>query len=507
MKRILALSTAVSLALLVFLWGGVSSGGGPGKVAPSNLTVAPVNPAYLEYQQQKAAGALKTHTSGGHALGYRPPIMDLSHVHQNPVDISKGKGAPPPSFDWRYANGVTAVRDQGQCGSCWAFATMGALEAFFRIRDGNNFYLSVNNMASCQWPYLLGRCDGGNSFMSTGNLVGLVWNPLKGGYYDNKPRGALTNSKDPYKEYSHNDKKCYKRPAPLAMVDSVRWIAADATTLKNAIMNYGPVTTALYMTEDAPWWNPATATLNYPSPPPNQTNHMVVLVGWDDHNNVWIAKNSWGKKWGDKGYFYITYGSANIAIYDNLAFEQTRFYNKYELLYVEDLPGMMTGAGSGINPCTYYAGLVFSPSYDYEWLTAVEFYTTAPGTQYVIKVWETVSHPSSTTVQFSGNVLFTASGTAGEMGYYTVAVPTQPQLTYPNEYGVEVKLYNPIFPWPLPIAYPDPSDPSFPVDNFWDSTSGTTYSSTNPAPGGTFSWLNVGGIGHSAIGIRARTEY
>ena len=253
----------------------------------------PVNPAYLEYQQQKAAGALKTETSEGHALGYKPPIKDLRPVNDYPVEVSKAKGAPPAYFDWRTQKGPTGVRDQGQCGTCWAFATMGSLEAFFHIWGGKNYYLSVNNMASCQWPYLLGRCDGGDSFIASSNLVGIYWKYFKkGGYWDNTPRGALTNGKDPYNQYSHNSAKCDNRPTPSAMVDSFRWIAADPTSIKNAIMNYGPVTTALYMTESAPWYNPATATLNYPSSAPYNTNHMVVLVGWDDSTASGLPKTA-----------------------------------------------------------------------------------------------------------------------------------------------------------------------------------------------------------------------
>jgi C1A family cysteine protease len=518
MKKILALLTGVLLLVTIFLWAGVSGGDGPEGAASSNLIAGPINPGFLKYQEDKDLGLLQTQAAGGHQLGYIPPIMDMSHVQQNPVDISKGRGAPPPSFDWRTQKGPTAVRDQGQCGTCWAFSTMGALEAFCHIWSHKSPYLSVNNMASCQWPYLLGRCSGGNGFISSGNLVGLYWQPLKGGSYSNQPRGALTNAKDHYNQSSHDDNKCVNRPAPSVMVDSFRFIASDPTTLKNAIMTYGPVTTSLFMNDNicnnsaGNGWDPTTHVYNYPTG--STPNHMVVIVGWDDANGWWIIKNSWGPKWGDKGYFYVKYGSANInsEYNDNLAFAKTRPYNKYELLYGEDLPGMMLSAWGNPNPPRLpppppaRAGLVFSPSYKTEWLTAVEFYASAPYAAYEINVYDTVTHTSGTTVQFSGNVLFTASGGTEEMGYYTVYVPSPPQLTSPHEYGVELVFYNKTEVPSLPVAFP--SD-YYGVADFFSEASAASYFGDKSHAGSppTFSVPNVVGIGRVAIGIRARTHY
>ena len=162
---------------------------------------------------------------------------------------------------------------------------------------------------------------------------------------------------------------------------------------------------------------------------------------------------------------------------------------------------MMTSAGYG-SGVPIYGGLVFAPSYNYEWLTAVEFYTAVPNTQYVVKVWDTVAHPTSNTVQFSGNVLFTASGTTGEMGYYTIPVPSPPQLTYPHEYGVEVRFYHPSYMWTLPYAYPDLT---YPVDNFFGDASANTYYASAGGSAGTF-YEAQAYVGW-AIGVRARTEY
>jgi C1A family cysteine protease len=526
MKKILALLTGGLLLVMVFLWAGVSSGDWPGGAAgpapAPSLGTAPMNPAFLKYQEDKDLGLLEAPAPGGHQMGYIPPVMDISLVHKYPVDISKGKGAPPAYFDWRYNGGVTAVRDQGQCGTCWAFSTMAVLESFWKLAGAGNLYASVNNMATCRWPWLEnsgtcpegGRCTGGFSLTSTSNLVGIYWKYYKkGDYWDNTPRGALANGADSYKDCkSEYDPKCDKRPAPKAMVNSFRWIAANPTTLKDAIYNYGPVTTAIYMNNNISsntpgnGWNPTTYTYSLPNGAYG-TNHMVELVGWNDAAHVWIAKNSWGKKFGEKGYFYITYGCANITLSENLAIAEGRYYNKYELLYLEDLPGMLGHCGFTGPIVPIYGGLVFAPTYNVESLTAVEIYTTAPNAQYYVKVWDTVTHVGNT-VQFSGNVLYSSGvKTAGEMGYYTVNLPNPVTVTYPHEYGVEVGFYNPITNFSMPIAYPDSS--WWGVADYSSDISALTYYAAGPAPGAVFGRLPaIGDPGvNTAVCIRARTQW
>jgi C1A family cysteine protease len=536
MKRTLASITAVLLVFVaVLLWGGLAGGqSGGGDQAPT-LSVAPMNPAFLKYQEDRDLGLLQTPAPGGHQMGYIPPVMNMSPVHQNPVDISKGKGGTPPPayFDWRTQKKVTAIRDQGYCGTCWAFSTLGALEAFLKKNLKPAPYLSVNNMASCRWPWLVanpngtcpedGRCSGGNGFTSSSNLVGVYWHLLKDGvtWAPPQPRGALAGGSDPYKDCKSNyDPKCDKRPAPKVMVDSFRFISNDPTTLKNAIMNYGPVTTSIFMNNNISsntpgnGWDPTTHVYNYFTG--STPNHMVVLVGWDDSlaGGCWIVRNSWGKKFGDKGYFYVRYGAGHINsdYNDILAFAQTRPYNKYEVLYLEDVPGMMNSVGYG-NASPIYGGLVFSPWYDTEYLTAVEFYTGSPYTWYRVKVYPTVTYPAATPAyskaQFSGTPLFDSGAIqAGEMGYYTVYLPNALTLTAGHDYGIEVGFQNFIsgLGWPMPVAYQDSS--WWGVDDFFGDASATTYYSGTAAPGGTFSWLaSYGDPGYSAVCIRARTQW
>ncbi len=101
--------------------------------------VAPLNPDYLAYRQQVAAGALlKARTESGYPLGYRPAPGDLSHIDPSTI-VFPGLHvkAIPAAYDLRTYGYVTAVRDQNPYGTCWAFGTMASLESTFKKAMGD----------------------------------------------------------------------------------------------------------------------------------------------------------------------------------------------------------------------------------------------------------------------------------------------------------------------------------------------------------------------------------
>ena len=208
----------------------------------------------------------------------------------------------PDSFDWRSEGGVTPVKDQGNCGSCWAFGTVAPLESAIKIKEGITADLSEQWLVSCNrdgWG-----CNGGwwahdYHQWKQGECGGI---------------GAVYESDFPY---TATDGYCngeYNHPYLLedwAFIGSENSVP-QTDAIKQVIYDYGPVSAAVTVTSD--WTSYAGGVYNNNAI--GRVNHAITLVGWDDtlgKNGCWILKNSWGTNWGENGYMYIEYGCSNVG--------------------------------------------------------------------------------------------------------------------------------------------------------------------------------------------------
>jgi len=233
-------------------------------------------------------------------------------------------GDPPPSYSlngyFGGTNYMTSVKDQGaNCGSCWDFAAIGAMEAQYQINRGNpstGIDLSEQDALSCSG----GDCGGW--------WLDLILDYLKNSgvpddacssYVD----GNLASGKTPCPTYH-----CSNYAARKYYITGWSWISTDAATIKNYIYTYRhPVIVWMPIFNDFPWYD-ANYWQNYFyshvatwQEPPYRGGHFVVIVGWDDQgagtdDDYWIVRNSWGTSGGDVndgygGYFYMTQNSAN----------------------------------------------------------------------------------------------------------------------------------------------------------------------------------------------------
>lgn len=212
------------------------------------------------------------------------------------------KADPPERFDWRDGIGLPPVRNQGGCGSCWAFATVGAFECAIRLQDGETQDLSEQWLVSCNqqgWG-----CDGG-------------WFAHQYHYYWGDPcdsTGAVMEADVPY---SASDAPCYcpyEHPYRIwnwSYIGSASGVPS-VYQMKQAIMEHGPIAVAVYVNSAFQAYNGGV----FNASSSGTINHAVVLVGWDDTlgaNGAWIMRNSWGAGWGLDGYMYIAYGCNQIG--------------------------------------------------------------------------------------------------------------------------------------------------------------------------------------------------
>src|ERR1039457_4330807 len=201
--------------------------------------------------------------------------------------IMVGGPALPSYWDWREHNGVTPVKNQGNCGSCWAFSTVGTMEAVILIASGTTVDLSEQQLVSCDNNY--NGCGGGNYAFD------MEISP-----------GAVLESCFPYRAADMDCQTNCPHVYQLGNWGYVgnSWSVPSTNAIKNAIYTYGPISVSV--ASDSYFQAYSGGVYNHNSD--SSINHDVVLVGWDDANGCWIMKNSWGTWWGESGYMRIAYG-------------------------------------------------------------------------------------------------------------------------------------------------------------------------------------------------------
>ena len=234
------------------------------------------------------------------------------------------------SFDWRNYNGfnwISSVKNQGSCGSCWAFATVGGAEAKIKIvRNDSNFdvNLAEQDLVSCGVPYGFYPGEGGCSGAT-------LEDPLN--YMNNT--GIVDEACFPYtSQDSLCSDRCSSFDKRLWKIDNYGYISPSEESIKEYLITKGPIIVSLYMGRG--YWNGSV----YMCANPDLSNHAVVIVGYNDTGNYWIVKNSWGSNWNENGYFNVGYQQCNI--------EETPIYVNLEVNYTERINTNNISVYSGI---------------------------------------------------------------------------------------------------------------------------------------------------------------
>ena len=218
-------------------------------------------------------------------------------------------GNAPPSWDWRNVDGkdyTTKIKNQGECGSCYAFGNLAALESNVKIKldaPGMNIDFSEQFMVSCGWGWTSGM-DGCN---------GAEIDPT---YDFIKDYGAIAESSFPYSSGGGTTGSCDRKYPNYEdfKFDIQSWgsVNSNVEDIKNALVQYGPLPTSMVVYDDF-FGGYTGGVYHHPGDESDvKTNHRVTIVGYDDSQSCWICKNSWGKDWGENGWFKIAYGDCRI---------------------------------------------------------------------------------------------------------------------------------------------------------------------------------------------------
>ncbi|XP_050785738.1 cathepsin K [Gopherus flavomarginatus] len=209
----------------------------------------------------------------------------------------------PDSVDWRKKGYVTPVKNQGQCGSCWAFSSVGALEGQLKRQTGKLQGLSPQNLVDC-----VTNNDGcGGGYMT---------NAFE---YVKENRGI--DSEDSY-PYIGQDESCmYSPTGKAAKCRGYKEIPeGNEKALKRAVARVGPVSVGIDASLSSFQFYSRGVYYDESCNAEN-INHAVLAVGYGTQKGSkhWIIKNSWGEEWGNKGYILMARNMNNACGIANLA--------------------------------------------------------------------------------------------------------------------------------------------------------------------------------------------
>ncbi|MGD2145234.1 MAG: C1 family peptidase [Anaerolineae bacterium] len=432
-------------------------------------------------------------------LGARKPLrpgtgwladpLDLSHLTGQKIRQGVTVQSLPSEFDWRDKGGVnyvTSVKDQGSCGSCYAFGPIGAFEAKLLIDGAGTFDLSENHAKECNWREVndyqspgpgdyWGSCDGGNARM----IASLF-----------SQTGTVTETCDFYEadDVACNDTCPYEK----TLLDW-RYINGDVVpspeVLKQYLYSNGPIITSMDADSGQGFDSSydGSYTFDYAG---SGTNHCVLIVGWSDNlppveggfdpAQGWIVKNSWGTGWGDDGYFYITYGAANIGTSSSFVHEWQDYDRDGDIWYYDD-DGWSGSHGYGST--TAWGLARFTADRDTK-VTRVEFWTTDATTDVDVYVFGGFNG-----LTLSNKLAEVLNNSYSEAGYHSVELNSPVQVNNGDDVVAVVKFTNDSY------GYPVPTDSHGPVET------GRTFISLL----GTV-WVDLGLFHNTDAAIRVRTS-
>jgi len=266
-------------------------------------------------------------------LGVRLPpgmtVADLereSERNRSLMMSTRGAGAAA-AVDWRNVNGanyITPVKHQGNCGSCVAFGTVAALEGRMRVQRGDP-NLAVD-LSEAQLFYCYGKSDGVNCDSG--------WMPEPALKFV-RDKGLTDEAHFPY---TAGDQACSPSAGwegSLTFIQDYTNLTNNPNAIKEFIANSGPVTACFIVYDD--FFHYVGGIYKNIVKSKDPSGHCVSLVGYNDGDGCWIAKNSWGPNWGEarpnsteRGFFRIAYGECGIeswAVYGATAIVETGWLN------------------------------------------------------------------------------------------------------------------------------------------------------------------------------------
>lgn len=422
---------------------------------------APLNPEFESYLNQKKVGS-KTIQGG-----CMPSPVDYNFDYYYQTKGNTEKTTLPKRYDMRDDGFLTSTKDQGKFGTCWAFASLGALESYLLKNGVDSYDFSEKNMVTCH-GFEFRYDEGGFLEMAAAYMV--------------RRNGPINEKEDKYMTLAIKN-YCVENLKPVGFVNSTKILPADHELLKKMILRYGAVATTMCYASSQDnatslYYNTKDLTFYYNGSEP--VNHAVLIVGWDDskvvtggssspkglNQGAWIVRNSWGEDYGDNGYFYVSYKDSKF-LSDNIVFSDFQEYNDNEKIYQYDELGSISSY-LGKNNIAY--GVTKYMAGSDEFISKIGTWTVSAGTSLDIEVFKNFDPATGI---FTDQLAVATDLFCDFPGYHTFEVNTPVSGTF----YVKVKYYTPGYNYPLPVetTIREYAEPQIESGVNWRSDDGQTW--------------------------------
>lgn len=380
-------------------------------------------------------------------IGILQPNL-IGTIDYDPIDL-------PEKYDLRnvtLSNGstvsyVTPIRNQGELGSCWTFATMATLESNILVKEGVAYDFSEMNLLNVM---SITGSEGYDYFNSAGGTY------YYSSAYFTRWNGPVNETDDPYNTSSNHSAEnlTVNKHIQDIIFLPLRTDFTDINQMKAAILKYGAIGVMYDATNYEMQAMVTNKSITIYEPVPSSINHAVAIVGWDDNypasnfnsrygqppaDGAFIIKNSWGSSVGEDGFFYVSYYDATLTETSNggMAFSNIESTDNYKDVVQYDPLGN-TLVCIGYNNETVWFKNVFTSEKD-DPLAAFSIITSAPQSTY------------EAYITLNNETVCQVNGTINEPGYHTIKLDKYVTLRANDTYEIIVKLTTPGFNAPVAI--------------------------------------------------------